>query len=428
VQLTCALVADGRRTPHEWRTLLGVTVTGLPLLTRQWRCLRAAGFDRVTLVGPGWQEIDLTDVPGLVVERGPDRVEDLPAAGRWLRLPPSLVMDVRLLRELAAHAAAEPRPIAVVDRFEENPDAASKSPFRVGTPDAAELRPADETCGERWPIGVSVTGAAGTGVLRLAAGRYSWFRVRDARDARGATWALLLATMKRDDGVYSRWNRRLSLRISRVLVGTRLSPNGATTLNGVFCLLAAALMGRGTWGFGVAGAGLFLFTCIFDGVDGELARARFETSRLGEHLDAVEGAVFYLALVVGLGAAVDAAQPGWFAWELTLGAIASVAIWSATTFVVSRQAVRRQTKSDDLYREKMLEEAVGPVRALLRTCSFAFKRAAAGWYLLAFALAGGLHYVFVPVIIAALLSAPIGIYVAALVLRDLRARPVDQKA
>jgi phosphatidylglycerophosphate synthase len=198
-------------------------------------------------------------------------------------------------------------------------------------------------------------------------------------------------------------------------------------LNGLLCLLAAGLLARGTWGFGVAGAGLFLFTCIFDGVDGELARARFETSSLGEHLDAVEGAVFYLALIVGLGTAVEATHPGWYVAELTWGAIASVVLWSVTTFVVSQQAVRHHTKSDHLYRAKMLEEAVGPVRALLRTCSFAFKRAAAGWYLLVFALAGGLHFIFVPVVIAALLSAPIGTYVAALAVRDLRAQPVDQK-
>jgi phosphatidylglycerophosphate synthase len=428
VQLKCALVTDGRQTPHEWRRLLGVTVTGLPLLTRQLRCLRAAGFDQVTLVGPGWREIDVTGVPGLSVERGPDRVESLPEAWRWLRLPASLVLDVRLLRELAAQAAAQPGPIEIVDRFEDNPLPAVKSPFLVGTPNARELRPPDEAAGERSPIGLSVTGAAGMSVLRLAAGRYSWFRVRNRREAHAATWAMLLATMKRDDGFYSRWNRRLSLRVSRVLVGTRLTPNAATTLNGVLCLLAGWVMAQGTWGFGVAGAGLFLFTCIFDGVDGELARARFETSSLGEHLDAVEGAVFYVALVAGLGAAVQVIHPGWFVPQLTLAAVVSVAFWSVTTMVVSQQAVQRQTKSDRLYHVKMQEEAVGPVRALLRTCSFAFKRAAAGWYLLAFALAGGLSYIFVPVILGALLSAPIGIYVAALVVRDLRAKPAGQKA
>ena len=99
MQMKCALVTDGRQTPDEWRRLLGVTVAGLPLLTRQLRCLRAAGFDQVTLVGPGWREIDVTVVPGLAVERGPDRVETLPATERWLLLQASLVLDVRLLRE-----------------------------------------------------------------------------------------------------------------------------------------------------------------------------------------------------------------------------------------------------------------------------------------------------------------------------------------
>jgi CDP-L-myo-inositol myo-inositolphosphotransferase len=182
-------------------------------------------------------------------------------------------------------------------------------------------------------------------------------------------------------------------------------------------------MAAGTWSGAVAGSLVLLFTCIFDGVDGEIARARFEASSLGEHLDAVEGAAFYVALVAGLGAAVEATHPGRGARELAAAGVVSVAAWALTTFIVSRRAVQRRTNADRLYRAKMFADAIGPVRALLRSCSFAFKRAAAGWYLALGAIAGVLPWLFVPVMAGALLSGPIGAYIAMLILGERQGRP-----
>lgn len=427
--LRCVLEADSRWTADGWRVRLDLRVAGLPLLVRQLRCLRAAGIDHVRLVGAGWHGVDVPQVAGLHVERGPDRLGDLEQAGaRCLVLAADTALDVRLVRQFVSHASGHPGPVVAVDRFEHHPPVGSKSPYAVGIPEPADLRVAEDT-GPSWPIGLSVSGAPDERTTRLSVGRYTWYRVGDRSDARAATWALLLATMKRDDGLYSRLNRRISLRLSRILVGTPLTPNVATLLNALFSVLAALLMARGTWGFTVSGSLLLWCTCIFDGVDGEIARARFETSLLGEHLDVAEGAVFYVALVAGLGAAVNVMHPRWYLPLLARAGVASVAVWSATTFAVSWHAVRHRAKSDELYRVKMLEDSAGPVRALLRSCSFAFKRAAAGWHLALFALAGGLPYLFVPVIAGALLSAPIGLYVAFLILRESRTNARDpQKA
>jgi phosphatidylglycerophosphate synthase len=428
VPLRCALVADAGLPAEQWRARLALRVAGLPLLARRLRCLRAAGFDTVTLVGPAWREIGVPATRGLRVDSGPDDAGLLPASSRWVLLDASLVIDGRMLGDLRSRAAGLPGPVRVVDDFDENPAIEAKSPFLAGPPATEELRPAGEASGRLVPIGLAVTGAAGATPLRLHAGRYTWHRVRDAGEAREAGWRVMLATVKRGDGWHSRWNRRISLRLSRLLVGTALTPNLATALNAVLSLAAGWLLARGSWGFGVAGSALFWFTCIFDGVDGEIARARFEATSLGDHLDAVETAVFYLALVGGLGVGLHAARPQWYLPGLTLTAAASLAVWWATTMIVSRHAVRRQAAPHDLYHTKMHRDAARPVRAVLGKLSFLCKRAAVGWYLLAFALADGLHYVFAPVVLASLLSAPVGIYVAVLVVDDLRRRPPGQKA
>jgi phosphatidylglycerophosphate synthase len=423
--IACVLEADDRWTPGAWRSRLGLKVAGLPLLVRQLRCLRAGGCRRVLLVGESWQDIELPAVPGVQVMRGPDTLDDLDRAGtRWLVLAADTVLDVRLLPQFLRAVSARPEPVVAVDTVERNPAVASKSPYSVGIAAPGDLCAVGDA-GGFWPVGLSVTGDPGTRPTRLSVGRYAWCRVANPADARLAGWLLLLATMKRDDGLYSRWNRRISLRLTRMLIGTPLTANMATTLNAAFSTAGAFLMARGTWGGTVAGSLLLLFTCIFDGVDGEIARARYETSALGEHLDAVEGAIFYVALLTGLGVAVETMQPAYPIRELTMAGLASAVVWSLTTIVVSRRAVRRRTSSDRLYRAKMFTDAVGPLRALLRTCSFAFKRAAAGWYLALGALAGLLPFLFVPVIAAALLSGPIGLYIAALILGEPHAAAPD---
>jgi phosphatidylglycerophosphate synthase len=98
-------------------------------------------------------------------------------------------------------------------------------------------------------------------------------------------------------------NRHVSLAISRVLCRTRVHPNHVPALTFLVGCAAAALAALGTYAAMLAGAFLYQWKSILDGVDGELARLKFQGSRLGEWLDTVgddlSNLLFYAGITVG---------------------------------------------------------------------------------------------------------------------------------
>jgi phosphatidylglycerophosphate synthase len=99
---------------------------------------------------------------------------------------------------------------------------------------------------------------------------------------------LFQSLLKATDGLISRSiNRRISLRVTRLLLDTSLTPNQMTVIAGVFgaAAIAAVLMG-GAKSL-VAGALLMQAQSILDGCDGEISRLKYIRSRLGEWLDQV---------------------------------------------------------------------------------------------------------------------------------------------
>lgn len=132
---------------------------------------------------------------------------------------------------------------------------------------------------------------------------------------------LLEGLRKKEDGVLTRLiSRRVSLAVTRRLAGTGVTPNVMT----LFCL---ALGLGAAWSFSsptfwrqIVGGLLFLLHSILDGCDGELARLKFQESRLGGVLDfwgdnIVHVAVFS-AFAVAWRDAIDES------WPLALGAMA----------------------------------------------------------------------------------------------------------
>ena len=95
--------------------------------------------------------------------------------------------------------------------------------------------------------------------------------------------------------------REISLRCTRLLVNTRITPNQYTGLMIVAGVAAgAALLIPGLAG-AVAGALLIQVYLLLDCVDGELARWRQQTSITGVYLDRVGHYLSEAALLVGFG-------------------------------------------------------------------------------------------------------------------------------
>jgi len=158
------------------------------------------------------------------------------------------------------------------------------------------------------------------------------FEIGGAQDvARAQRW-LLDGLVKDTEGFMSRHvERKISLAISRRLAPTRVTPNQMTIESVVIGLGGSAffLSQRPVMQF--AGALLFLAHSILDGCDGELARLKFQTSRLGGILDfwgdnVVHSAVF-AAIAIGWWQRSEEIQP------LLLGAAAIAGTLLSAGFV-----------------------------------------------------------------------------------------------
>jgi phosphatidylglycerophosphate synthase len=150
--------------------------------------------------------------------------------------------------------------------------------------------------------------AAPPGARRERADVIAGIELVDDEARRKAEWALIRRMNKSYEGpVDALVNWRFSMRITRLLARCSLAvtPNHVTIAAIVVGLLASLLASRGQW-WTFAAAGLLLeFNSILDSCDGELARLRYQFSKLGQWLDNLSDDLvdnlFLVAVGVGIG-------------------------------------------------------------------------------------------------------------------------------
>lgn len=165
--------------------------------------------------------------------------------------------------------------------------------------------------------------------------------------------------------------REISLRWSRHLVDTRVTPNQLTSLMVLAGVLAgAALLVPGLLG-AVLGVVLIQLYLLLDCVDGEVARWRKQTSVTGVYLDRVGHYLAEAALLVGFGlraADLFRQEGGHIAWQWaflgTLAALGAILIKAETDLV-------------DVARSRSGLSAVTEEAATPRSSSLALARRAA---------------------------------------------------
>jgi phosphatidylglycerophosphate synthase len=130
--------------------------------------------------------------------------------------------------------------------------------------------------------------------------------VDDAARAR-AEWALIRRMNKSFEGpVDALINWRFSMRITRVLArrSLALTPNHVTIVAILVGLLASLFASRGGYA-NIAIAGVLLeLNSILDSCDGELARLRFQYSKLGQWLDNLSDDIVDNLFLVAIGSAL----------------------------------------------------------------------------------------------------------------------------
>ena len=105
---------------------------------------------------------------------------------------------------------------------------------------------------------------------------------------------------KSTDGLVSRYvNRRFSTKITAFIIRQeiKITPNQVTLLSFLTALFTAAII----WsGHSLIGGVMVEIASIIDGVDGELARARGITSKLGSFLDALMDRIADISIITAV--------------------------------------------------------------------------------------------------------------------------------
>ncbi|HTG38418.1 CDP-alcohol phosphatidyltransferase family protein [Sphingomonas sp.] len=252
------------------------------------------------------------DIDGCAIIAGPDWTPGAEVIAECARLAPRLP---------TRFSDSDPGDDVVVVRGERFVAAVARQP---GEPRRDGVLPVLFDALSR-PDAAPVGGAAGMRALRRA-----------SRD-------ILSMTGKAGDGIVSRYvNRPISRAISGLLLKVPgLTPFHASIGTAVLgiAMTLALILGNGP-GL-IAGAILFQAASIFDGVDGEMARATCRTSREGATLDSVIDACTNLAFVTGVTANVGLAGDlsGALAGGIALLALASGLLLIGTTVTAAGEPV-----------------------------------------------------------------------------------------
>ena len=220
----------------------------------------------------------------------------------------------------------------------------------------AEPEPPDE---DHWPMPTDRLIPADV-IPAFVAGRPLAADATIRLDSPEAPAEILRRTGKMSDGPVSRWlNRPVSRQLSALLLRLPgFTPIHATA--GTVILAAAmflALIAGGPSGV-LAGGLLFQAASIFDGVDGEVARATFRSSPAGAALDTAVDTVTTLLFVAGL--AVNLGSNG----EATPFVLAS---WGLGLFLAGlalfgwRAAQRDESLNPDRLKRRYRGPFVGPI-------------------------------------------------------------------
>ncbi|MDY6933023.1 MAG: CDP-alcohol phosphatidyltransferase family protein [Spirochaetota bacterium] len=90
-----------------------------------------------------------------------------------------------------------------------------------------------------------------------------------------------------DGYIAKKINKKISLPISLLLTKTRIHPNILTIINMLIGIMSAALLLFNTYWHIVLGGAFFQLASVMDGVDGEVAKFTYKTTKIGGWLDTI---------------------------------------------------------------------------------------------------------------------------------------------
>jgi phosphatidylglycerophosphate synthase len=324
--------------PPDSDVPLSAPLSGLPLAERIRRAAARAGYDHVLVWTPSrrtaWESISGTRHHLATVSaesdraRWNDKLQSVDAETPFTVLAAGIVPAPALLEAAQSVTPTPDHPVVEVPAGSEWP---SSGVFRVlrsalNTPDllAAAL---EQTAYQSPAIDAVQRGRAMLSV-----------RVRRANDLAPAERLLRGSVIKPTDGMFGRFNRRMSIPLSIALIrSTRLNAHVMSVTLIALGMSAGWLFSRGSYAAGVAAALMSWAASVLDGCDGELARFQYKESAFGCWLDTLGDYTYYLAIFTGITIGA-VRQSGWTGyWWMGGAALAGTLLTFALLILLRRR-------------------------------------------------------------------------------------------
>lgn len=150
-----------------------------------------------------------------------------------------------------------------------------------------------------------------------------WIDV-DNEEAFNKAENLLISNLKKtSDGPVSRYlNRPLSIRITRLLLKTKITPNHVSIFAFILSIMGAVFFFLGGYFNLIIGAIMAQISSVIDGCDGEIARLKFKATEFGGWLDAVLDRYADSFLLFGLTYHVYLINNNY--WDIIIGFLAII--------------------------------------------------------------------------------------------------------
>lgn len=345
-------------TPTSFRT-----VAGLPIIQRTVLAALRADFDRIVVVGRGYTTRVRVLLRSDARTRAVEVSERVPMIeGSEVTVIPSDRVLTSATFERLGTVELDGRPV-LFEAADEGGLARCRPTMLTGA--AAEALASDDAR-SLWAA------LRSSGAQRVSIASELCAHVSDEHSvliAEEALCARMRADSAASDGPLAHWiDRRISLRISRWLVRrTGLRPNHITIIGTSVGLLAAALLGYGTYWSGIAGTLLFLCATIIDGCDGEVARLKFQESSFGQKFDVITDNVVHVAIFIGLAAGLYRQNPNGHYGALIAILLGGFACCGAVSyfFLVRRPGFAHSGDTPTLWKGKVRRNILRGMEALM---------------------------------------------------------------
>jgi phosphatidylglycerophosphate synthase len=215
-------------------------------------------------------------------------------------------------------------------------------------------------------------------------------RVVDPADLAGAEQTIRRASYKDTDSMIARFNRRISLPISVALIRTPLTANQLSVILVAIGFYSGWLFSLGHYWTGVLAAFLSLAASVLDGCDGEIARLKYQESKLGCWIETIGDYSYYLAVFIGLTiGVVRQTHIDTYYWFGSIALVGTLLSFAILIFLRSRITTANPEKLSAVMQTRFLSEPTLLSRIIVQV-SFAATRAGMPYGIMGFALVNGL--------------------------------------